>query len=275
MKLSAYKHFFSQRLSIFQASCLFAFRKEVAYAGNNWAAVISTTAYTLSMLLFVNIIFANTKQIAGYSHNEMLFFFLMAQLTYYTNWQFSLVNIYELITDVNKGNLDMVLTKPVPVLFYLTSRNIGFFRSFVDGFPPTVAILVSIHWSALAIHPTNLIYGIFIFMFGSITLYVFQFLAALPVFWLGESENIVDLAGFIGAGSGSMIPLEGFSRHLQFTFGTLIPVLIAGAFSTSAILGKTNAQFLFLWAFAVTLVAIFIRKLAWNIAIKNYTSASS
>lgn len=275
MKPSVFKQILSQRLSIFQASCLFAFRKEVAYAGNNWAAIFSTTAYTLSMLLFVHIIFANTKQIAGYSHNEMLFYFLMAQFTYYLNWQFSLVNIYELITDVNKGNLDMVLTKPVPALFYLTSRNIGFFRSFVDSFPPTLAILVSINWSTLNIAPTNLIYGFFIFIFGSIALHVFQFLAALPVFWLGESESIVDLAGYLGAGSGSMIPLEGFSRPLQITFGTILPVIIATAFSTSAILGKISAPFLCLWSFIVAFLAIFIRKAAWNLAIRNYTSASS
>ncbi len=273
MKLSAYKHLLTQRLNFFKASCLFAFRKEVAYAGNNWAAIFSTIAYTLSMLLFINIIFANTKQIAGYSHNEMLFYFLMAQFTYYLNWQFSLVNIFELISDVNKGNLDMVLTKPVPALFYLTSRNIGFFRSFVDSFPPTLAILVSINWSTLAIRPTNLIYGFFIFIFGSIALHVFQFLAALPVFWLGESESIVDLAGFIG--SGSMIPLEGFSRTMQFTLGTILPVIIATAFSTSAILGKSSSQLLFLWSFCVALIAVIIRQAAWKFAIKNYTSASS
>lgn len=275
MKLSEFKHQIYHRLSILKASSLFAFRKEIAYAGNNWAAVFSTTAYTLSMLLFVNIIFANTKQIAGYSHNDMLFYFFMTQLTYYLNWQFSLVNIYDLIADVNKGNLDMVLIKPVPALFYLTSRNIGGFRLFADSFPPTIAILVSINWPALSINPTNLIYGAFIFLFGSISLHVFQFLAALPVFWLGESENIVDLSGFVGAGSGSMIPLEGFSRPLQFTLSTIIPVLIAGGFSTSAILGKTNSQFLFLWAFIIALITLIIRKLAWNFAIKNYTSASS
>lgn len=275
MKLSAFKKGFFLRLDIFRASSLFAFRKEVAYAGNNWAGLISTTFYTLSMLLFVDIIFGNTRQIAGYSHNEMLFYFFMGQLTYYINWQISLVNIYELISDVNQGNLDLILTKPVPALFYLTSRNLGGFRMLVEAFPPTLAIIVSINWSTLNIDLTNLIYGSLIFIFGSIILHVFQFIAALPVFWLGESENIVDLASFISAGSGSMIPLEGFSKALQITFGTIIPVLIATAFSTSAILGKSDSLFLFFWALIVCLIAIFIRKTAWNYAIKNYTSASS
>ncbi|PIP86012.1 hypothetical protein COW83_01185 [Candidatus Collierbacteria bacterium CG22_combo_CG10-13_8_21_14_all_43_12] len=275
MKLSEYRSILKQRFEIVQASCLFAFRKEVAYAGNNWAGVISATAYTLSMLLFVNIIFGNTKQIAGYSHNDMLLYFYVAQLTYFTNWYLSMINIHELTVDVNQGHLDMVLTKPVPALFYLTSRNIGGFRFFVEAFPPTLAIVFSINWPALSISPTNLVYGIFIFIFGAISLHVFEFLAALPVFWLGESENIVDLAGFIGAGSGSMIPLEGFSRPLQFALGTIIPVLISTAFTTSAVLGKTSSRFLFLWAFIIALIAVIIRKLAWNFAIKNYTSASS
>ncbi len=275
MKLSEYRNIIKQRFEILKASCQFAFRKEVAYAGNNWAGVISTTAYTLSMLLFVNIIFGNTKQIAGYSHNDMLLYFFVAQLTYYTNWYLSMINIHELTIDVNRGNLDMILTKPVPALFYLTTRNIGGFRFFVDAFPPTLAIVFSINWSALSTNYTSLIYGVFIFIFGSISLHVFEFLAALPVFWLGESENIIDLAGFIGAGSGSMIPLEGFSRPLQFVLGTIIPVLISTAFTTSAILGKTNPRFLFLCAFIIALIAVSVRRIAWKIAIKNYTSASS
>lgn len=275
MKLLEFKSNFVQRFGLFKSSCLFAFRKEVAYSGNNWAGVISTTFYTLSILLFVDIIYGNTKQIAGYTHNDMLMFFLMGQLTYYSNWYFSMINIYELISDVNKGNLDMVLMKPVPALFYLTSRNIGGFRMFVDGFPPTLAIILSINWSQLHLHLTNVIYGVFIFVFGSISLHVFQFLASLPVFWLGESEAIVDLAGFMGAGSGSMIPYEGYNKHLQFILSTIIPVIIATAVSTSAILGKSDPVQLFIWSFVVAVLALFIRLKAWNFAIKNYTSASS
>lgn len=146
---------------------------------------------------------------------------------------------------------------------------------FVDGFPPTLAIIFSINWSALYISSANLIYGICIFIFGLVALNVFQLLAALPVFWWGESESIVDLAGFIGAGSGTMIPLEGYSRPLQFILGTIIPVLIATAFSTSAILGKSNAPLLFFWSFAIAALAILLRNVAWKIAIRNYTSASS
>jgi len=275
MKLLEFKQEISHRLDIFKASCVFAFRKEIAYSGNNWARIISTTAYTLSMLLFVNIIFANTKEIAGYSHNEMLLYFLLGQLTYYTNWSFSMNNLYDLISDVNKGNLDMVLMRPVPALFYLTTRNIGGFNMIADGLPPSLAIIYAINWSALNLDPTNVIYGFFIYIFGSIALHVFQFLAAIPVFWLGESENIVDLAGFIGSGSGSMIPLEGFSRSFQIVFGTIIPVLIATAFSASAMLGKTNSLFLFLWAFIIAIASIMVRNVAWKFAIKNYTSASS
>lgn len=275
MKLSAFKSTLFQRFEILKASCLFAFRKEVAYAGNNWAAVFSTTCYTLSMLLFIHIIFGNTKEIAGYTQNEMLFYFFVGQMTFYTNWYLSMNNIYDLITDVNRGNLDMILMKPVPALFYLTTRNLGGVKMFVDGFPPTIAIILSIHWSSLAIQPINLLYGVFIFIFGSIALHTFQFLAGLPVFWFGESEHIVDLAAFVGSGSGVSIPLEGFSRPLQFVLGTLIPVLITTAFSVSALLGKTNPQFLFVWALVVALISIFVRQLAWNFAIKNYTSASS
>jgi len=275
MKLSEFSKTIYQRWQIFKANNKFAIQKEMAYAGNNWAGVISTTFYTLSMLLFVDILFGNTKQIAGYNQNQMLFFFFMAQLTYYLNWYTSVKNLFEMARDVNQGNLDMILIKPIPTLFYLTSRNIGGFSLLVDAVPPTLAIVFTINWPALLIHPANLIYGSLIFIFGLICIHVFQFLAAIPVFWLGESESIVDLAVFATSGSGTMIPLEGYSINLQRFLGTIIPMLITTAFSTSVILGKGDPIYYFIWSFVATLVAIIIRKKAWNFAIKNYTSASS
>lgn len=275
MKLSEFSLILKQRGDILAANSLFAFRREIAYAGNNWAELVSATFYTLSMLLFINVLFANTKLIAGYSLDEMLFFFLICQLTYYINWNLSLSNIYDLITDVNKGNLDMILMKPVPALFFLTSRNIGGVSLFFQGFPPTLAIILGIHWTNLNFNLANVVYGFFIFIFGSIVLHVFQLLAALPVFWLGESENIVDLAGYLSSGSGSTIPLEGYGRRTKIILSTVIPTLIPAAFSASAMLGKSSPVSLFFWTLIIVFISIFVRNYAWSVAIKNYTSAQS
>lgn len=275
MKLSEYKKLITIRFDLLKANLWFTFQQEITYVGNNWAGLASTTFYTISMLLFLKIIYSNVKVFAGYSYQEMLFFFLMAQFTFYLNWTFTQRNIYDFINDVNNGNLDIVLTKPVPALFYLFTRSINLFSLVKEGLPPTLAVTIFINWHALNFSPLFLLIGLTIFLLGLWILHVLAFISALPVFWLGESTSIVDLTLQMGAGNGTLIPYEGYNNSLKFLLGVIMPVLITTQFSTSAMLNKSNPYFLLIWAFVIAVIFTILRKILWKIAIKNYTSASS
>ncbi len=275
MKLSEFKESLRERLVLLKANTIFTAQRELAYAGNNWASIISTTSFTFSVLIFIKVIYSNVQTVAGYSYNEMLLFFFVSQMTYYANWIVTIRNLNDLIPDVNKGNLDMVLIKPVPSLYFMMTRTISLVSIITDAIPPTLAIVFSINWHVLSIAPFELLIGIIVWIFGLITLHTFQIIAALPVFWFGESQNILDLASTTAAASGTMIPLEGYSENLRKLLGTIIPVLIAGGFTTSILLSKSNPMILFTWALVVALISIYVRGLAWKFALKHYTSASS
>lgn len=275
MKLLEFKESIKERFVLLKANTVFTAQRELAYAGNNWASLLSTFAYTISVLIFIRVIYSNVQTIAGYSYNQMLLYFFVYQVTYYANQLFTYRNLDDLIPDVNNGNLDMVLMKPVPSLFYLMTRTISVVSIFTDAIPPILAIIFSINWHSLSFSPLVLVIGILVWILGLISLHVFQILSALPVFWFGESENILDLASTTSAASGTMIPLEGYNQNLQRLLGTLIPMLIASGFTTSIILNKSNPFFLLLWASIVAFIAILIRNIAWRLALKHYTSASS
>ncbi len=275
MKLLEFKDGLTERLTLLRAGIVFTAQRELAYAGNNWASVLSTTFFTFSILIFVKIIYSNVQSIAGYSYNEMLVYFFIYQLTYYGNYVMTVRNLFDLIPDVNKGNLDMVLVKPVPSLFYLMSRSISIVSIITDAIPPTLAIIFSINWSVIEFSFTGIIIGFVVWIFGLIALNSFQILAALPVFWFGESQNILDLANNIAAGGGTMIPREGYSPTLRVLLGTIIPAIIAGGFTTSIVLNKANPFSLLAWAGAVAIISTFIKNMAWNYALRHYSSASS
>ena len=275
MKLSEFKESLIERLTLLRAGIVFTAQKELAYAGNNWASVLSTTFFTFSVLIFIKVIYSNVHTIAGYSYNEMLVYFFIYQLTYYGNYIVTVRNLTDLIPDVNKGNLDMVLIKPVPSLFYLMSRSISVVSIITDAIPPTLAIMFSINWSAIEFSFSGIIIGFTVWIFGLIALNAFQILPALPVFWFGESQNILDLASNIAAGAGTMIPREGYPPTLRVLLGTIIPAIIAGGFTTSILLNKVNPLSLLVWAGAVAIISMFIKNIAWNYALRHYSSASS
>jgi len=275
MKLLEFKESLKERLVLLKANTIYTAQRELAYAGNNWASILSTTFYTFSVLIFIKVIYSNVQTVAGYSYNEMLIFFFVSQMTYYSNYLVTVRNLNDLIPDVNKGNLDMILIKPVPSLYFLMTRSISLVSIATDAIPPTLAIIFSINWHALSITFSTLIISVFIWIFGLIALHTFQLLSALPVFWFGESANILDLASGTASASGTMIPLEGYGKNLQKLLGTVIPMLIASGFTTSILLGKSNPIVLFVWALVVAIVAIYVKNVAWKFALKHYTSASS
>jgi ABC-2 type transport system permease protein len=262
------------RFNIVRACTKFTFQKETAYWANNLASLSSTTFYTITMLVFINILYSNVNLIVGYTKNDMLIFFLVGQFTFYANFFFSLKSMDEFIIEVNRGDLDLILTKPIPALFYVTFKRLRLFSTLRDGIPPTLAIILSIDWQQLQFSPKLLIPAIIIFICGLICLHVVEFLTTLPVFWLGESKNILKISLEIYEGT-ALIPYEGFTHSLKFILSTLIPVLISTGFTSSILLNKSSLYLLLPWGIVVTIVAVFIMNIAWNKALKSYTSASS
>lgn len=276
MKQSAFNEFISQRWNILKANTFFTFQKETAYWADNWASVLSTTFYTFSMLIFIHVLYANVKTIAGYTHNDMLLFFLVGQFTYYLNWSISAQNMQDFIIDVNKGDLDLLLTKPIPALFYITFKRIRLFSGLLrDATPPTIAVALSINWSLFHFSFTDIVIALIIFFCGQICMHVLQFIAVIPAIWLGESLSILKLSYDIDHYAGRFIPFDAYTSFFKFIFGTVFPVSIAAGFTSSILLGKSDSYFLLMWAILVTIGAMIVRGQVWKLAIKNYTSASS
>jgi len=275
MKLSEFNEFIRERWVLLKANILFTAQKELAYAGNNWTSFLSTFIYTIAMLVFIKVIYSNVQSLAGYSYNEMLLFFLVSQTTYYGNILVSNNSLNDVIPDVNNGNLDMILVKPVPSLFFLMTRSISIVTVITNAVPPILAIVFSIHWHSFNFTLLEIIIGILVWIMGLIVLQTIQLLGTIPVFWFGESDQILDLAVNTSTAFGTMIPLQGYSMNLQKLFSTILPILISSGFTASILLGKSNPIHLLIWAFLGAAVSLFVENIVWKLALKHYTSASS
>ena len=275
MKLSEFKESIRERWELLKANTVFTAQRELAYAGNNWTNFLATFMYTLAALLFIKVIYSNVQSVAGYSYNQMLFYFFVYQMTYYTNFLLSYNSLDDLIPDINNGNMDMILVKPVPSLYFIMTRSISVVSVVTKAIPPMLAIILSVQWSSLRFSAEEIIIGIIVWIMGLIAIHVIQLLGTIPAFWFGESDNILDLANGTLQASNTLIPLQGYSPNLQKLLGTVMPMLIATAFTVSILLGKSNPIFLLVWAVIVGVISLIVRDIAWKAALKHYTSASS
>lgn len=261
------------RLSLLKTNAINSYRVQTAYFFENWASLASTTFYVLTMLLFIKIVYSNVNSFAGYAENEMIFLILFGQLNFYTDWIWNTNNILSLIESVRSGELDLILSKPIPSLFFVTFRDISLINRLKDGIPNLLLITILIDWGNINTTWDKVIVGLLIFLCGQIAWHCFRFLFALPVFFIGQSGQLFQISGTLG--STNDIPFEGFTGKLRTVFISIIPALITAQMSVSVILGKSNQYVMLLVALSVTIFFLILKQIGWIISLKHYSSASS
>lgn len=271
MKQSVYSYI-RKRIRILGINIVNTFNIETAYPAENWANLFSTAFYTLSYLLFLEVIFGNVKTLAGYSKNDMLFFTVLGQAAFYTMYTWSYDNLQNLIESVHKGELDLLLTKPIPTLFYVSTRTFTVIRLVRDSLIPLIMIAILVDWPALHLTFWHVVAGLVIFALGQWVVHVLQFLLVLPAFWNGQSQALLRLSYTL---TGPDIPLEGLPRFWKVFLTTLLPVCVPVAMAVSVMLGRSDARTAIIWVVTLAIVASVVRIQAWKKALSVYNSASS
>ena len=255
-----------------RANLINTFQTETAYFGNNWGNMISTIIYVTVQILFINVIYSRVNTFAGYDKNEMYFLLFIGQFGFYLLWGISEMNNQTLIKDINRGSLDFLLVLPVPSLWYVTFRKIPLLSVARDGLPNIIIIFFLIDWSNIHVSLINFILGLIVFVFGQIAWESFNFLLVLPAFWTGEAKQIYSLN--YNLRDNNQIPWEGYTPFFQFSLSFFVPTLLLSSIPVSIMLGKASALYLLPFTFFITLMLLMIKKKLWDLALKNYTSAS-
>jgi ABC-2 type transport system permease protein len=271
MKLSEFKQFVKERRKLLKIAIKTSYQQDTAYMGERWGNLISTIVYTVTYLLFIQVLYSNTKIIASYSKNDMLFFAFLGQISFYVMWTVSFENVSDLINDVYRGTLDFVLVRPMPGLFYVSLRKLSVLTALRDGIP-IVFVMFLINWQALSVTFTSVAIGIVIIILGQIIINAFLFLFALPSFWAGISRELLGLGfEFID----QKIPFEGLPASFKVIFTTIVPTYFTAAVAASVMLQKSNPYVMLVLAVVMAIIGMWLKVQLWNVALRNYTSASS
>lgn len=261
------------RLKILRINTENSYKIQTAYFFENFASLGSTFFYTITLYLLIKIIYSNIDLYAGYSENDTIFLLLLAQINYYVDMTWSTNNILSMIDSVRFGELDFVLTKPVPSLFFVTFKDISLVNRLRDGVPNLILLAMLIDWSQINTDFIKISTGIVLFVLGQIAWHCFRFIFSLPVFFLGNSSEIYQISAALN--NRNDIPYEGYTNKLRLFFSSVVPTLIAAQISASVILGKSDPIMMLGYALIVTSIFVYLKIVAWNLALKNYSSASS
>lgn len=265
-----------ERLRILKINIKNSFYEDIAYIASGWGNIVSVIFFMISNIVFIDVIFQNINTIAGYTRDEVLLFNLMSQLWFFFTYNIFIKNLEVLNISVNTGQLDLILTKPVPSLFYVVFRNINVLNTLRDGIPSFAILILAINWNSIQTSPELIIIGLLIAILGITCSVCINFIAALPVFWTGNNQGILDLLLLVEDNTGhSNFVYEIWGSKMRIILITIFPTAISTALSTSVILGKQSALQMLLISIIVTICFLILLNTLWKLALKSYSSASS
>src|SRR3990167_10921848 len=222
----------------------------------------------LFFLIFIYFLLKGTNNMAGYTLNQTIFFFLTFNFVDIVS-QFLFREVYRFRPLLVSGDFDLVLMKPFnalfrvlmggadvidfitipPLLIVLAIVGGGLNPNFFQIFSYLIFIINSLMIAA-AFH-------ILVLAFGIITLEIDH------VIWI--YRDLTNLGRF---------PVDIYRQPIQGILTYLIPVGIMMTFPVKAMLGLISSWGI-LFSFSLGILMVILSIKLWNRALKSYTSASS
>lgn len=239
---------------------------------NKWMMVIfmaGKLARVALFLLFLNFLFRGANGLAGYSREQIIFFYLSFNMVD-TLGQLFFREVYRFRSLVVSGNLDFVLLKPLnPLIRVLLGGG--------DVMDLLMLILITgtTVWFGLtqiSSDPVNWFFYICL-IFNGLAL-----AAAFHIFVLsvGVMTTAIDHLIMVYRDLSSMlrIPVDLYIEPIRALLTFAIPLGIMFTFPAKVLMGLLSPTFMMI-AVIFSIVSLFLAFRFWSFALKRYQSASS
>lgn len=217
---------------------------------------------------FLFFLLVGSKTLAGYSSNQVIFFYLTFTLVDVIA-QFFFREVYRFRPLIVKGDFDYVLVKPMSALF----------RSLLGGadvidFITIPPLLYAVIYYGIKLNPTfpQTILYILLVLNGLLIAAAFHIIVlSLAIITLEIDHMVMIYRDLVSLGR---LPVDIYKEPLKGFLTYLIPVGIMVTLPVKSLLGVASVWGVII-AFVVGVVAMFISLRFWNFALKKYSSASS
>ncbi len=246
------------------------FVREVIYRSNFITTVLVDAIWIAVEFALFHIIYANVETLGGWTKPQVYFFlgiFFASDAIFSTLFSVSFWRFSDL---VNKGDLDIILTKPIHPLFLIFTR----WTSFTTVFNILMGLAIVVRYAGPAgftggwkwfLLPLWLIVGVVI-------AFLLRFAFSIWCFWTERGWALVRL--YLEFFQIATKPDTIYPAFIRYTFMTLLPFAFIGSVPARALLqGLHPLEYLQL---AAVLIGFFtFDALAWRAGLRRYQSASS
>lgn len=245
--------------------------REAVYRSNFLTNMFVDVIWICVEFTLFSVIYANTPELAGWTKHQVYFFLgiLFASDALFTI--FFTRNLWVFNDLVNKGELDILLTKPVQPLFLVLTRWMSL--TAVTNFALGIAIAARYAgpagfeggWRGWLMVPPWLAIGV-------LTALVLRFAFSVSVFWTDRSWAFSRLYyQFFGFATK---PDVIYPKAIRYVILTALPFAFIGSVPARALL-KGLAPWEYGLVFGVLSVFLVFDYVMWRLGLRRYQSASS
>ncbi len=220
-------------------------------------------------LVFLYFIFQGATNLAGYSRQQILFFYLAFNFIDSLG-QFFFREVYRFRPLVVSGNLDLVLTKPFNPLLKVLMGGADL-MDLVMLFLITSALI----WLGISGFTANLWMWI-IFLILCLNSLILSAAFHILILGLGIVTVSIDHLIMIYRDLTALmrIPVDLYIQPLRFFLTFILPLGIMFTFPPQVLMGLLSWQMI-LVSFSLGLISLYLALIFWRYSLRHYQSASS
>lgn len=244
---------------------------ELQYRVNFALQVLQSLLALGTGLVVLALVYSHTTELNGWSQSELLAVFGTQILMGGVIRSVIQPNMMRLTEDVQEGDLDFALTKPVDAQVLISVREVQIWQA-VDIVAGAIVLGVALFRIGENIGVLDAAAFAVALTFGAVLVYCFWLLLATGSFWVVRMWFLPEL--FEGVFQTGRWPVGIYPGWLRYSVTFLVPIAFAVTVPVEAVTSRLEWETLLLAAvFAVVLFAF--TRWFWRFGLRNYTGASA
>jgi len=244
--------------------------QQMEYRANFIIDILAECTWLVSKLLYAFVVYRTGSSVGGYSPDQiMLFIGTFIILTAIYTGVF-MRNFGSIPWRVQRGELDMMLVKPISTQFHLTLREVEYATPIPNIIGGIVTICIS--WSRLGLSAgfANITVYICLILSGTLLTYSIFLIPCLLTFWTVKVSSVIEIV--YSFWDFNNMPMQIYGKWIQRIGTFILPIFVIANFPVMALF-ENLPPILIAWGIAVPIALFVIMLRLFDFAIRKYSSA--
>jgi ABC-2 type transport system permease protein len=248
-----------------------SFIAELEFRANIALKIFNDFIWYFVQFSVFEVLYLHTSQISGWDLGKIRVFLGCLFLTDTINMMFYHENLEQLSERVRKGELDLILAKPVNSQFMLSFYRLhpSYFLNFILCFG---WLLFSIHQELGYVSLGIVAKVLIMILCSNVIMYSMRFMVCMTAIIFGRAENLSQL--WFSLFRMSLRPDFVYPPWLRYTLLFVLPLGFIASVPAHVVLGLRPNTWIFI-ALGLALSFLLCSSLLWRRVLRSYTSASS